>query len=72
MSSPQPLLGKVALITGAGSGIGKAMAHTFSASGAHVIVNDVNDVGGETVAKEIGGIFLKADLADMNQTRQLC
>lgn len=47
------LQGKVALITGAGSGIGKAAALLFAKEGAHVIVNDVNEENGENTAKEI-------------------
>ena len=71
VTTSQPLRDKVALITGAGSGIGKAMAQTFADSGARVIVNDMREVGRE-VAEEVGGRFLKADLADMDQTRRLC
>ncbi|MDN3020035.1 glucose 1-dehydrogenase [Paenibacillus sp. BSR1-1] len=47
------LQGKVALITGAGSGIGRAAALLFAQEGAHVIVNDVNKENGENTVKEI-------------------
>jgi 3-oxoacyl-[acyl-carrier protein] reductase len=45
---------KVAVITGAGSGFGEAMAKRFAAEGAKVVVADINDDGGERVVSEIG------------------
>ncbi len=61
---------KVALVTGAASGIGRQIARTFAGAGAHVLVNDVNP-SGAAVAKEIGGEFFQADLADMEQVRSM-
>ena len=57
---------KVAIVTGAGSGIGKAVAITFAAHGAKVVVSDISEKGGQAVVAEIkanGGdaIFYKAD-----------
>ena len=45
--------GKVAVITGAGSGIGRASAVRFSREGAHVVVVDINEAGANEVVKEI-------------------
>ncbi|MFB3093854.1 MAG: SDR family NAD(P)-dependent oxidoreductase [Dehalococcoidia bacterium] len=47
------LEGKAALITGAGSGIGRAIALLFGAEGASVLVAELNDEAGRTVAREI-------------------
>jgi len=48
------LEGKVAIVTGAGRGMGAATARLFAASGAKVVVSDVDDATGEAVAAEIG------------------
>ena len=47
------LEGRIALVTGAGAGIGRATARLFAAEGAHVYVTDVNGPAAETVAGEI-------------------
>lgn len=57
---------KVALVTGAGSGIGREVAYKYAAEGAKVVVSDINDKGGkETAAKIVDGggdaFFIKAD-----------
>jgi len=44
---------KIALITGAASGMGRAMAHGYAAEGAHVVIADLNLDGAETVVREI-------------------
>lgn len=59
------LAGKTALITGAGSGIGAECAHRLAASGAHVLVLDVNAEAATQVAEKIGGEPLVVDLADL-------
>ncbi|MFF2190614.1 bifunctional aldolase/short-chain dehydrogenase [Streptomyces sp. NPDC058155] len=55
MPAPKPLATRVALVTGAGSGIGKAIAHRLAAEGACVVVADVNAPAAAEVAGELGG-----------------
>ncbi|MGW0532483.1 bifunctional aldolase/short-chain dehydrogenase [Streptomyces sp. NPDC003032] len=55
MPAPKPLATRVALVTGAGSGIGRAIAHRLAAEGACVVVADVNGEGAAAVAEELGG-----------------
>jgi len=48
------LQGKIALITGGASGLGRAIVERYIAEGATVIIADVDNLGGETLAKELG------------------
>lgn len=53
---------KIAIVTGAGSGFGAGIAKRFAEEGARVVVNDINADAGNTVAREIGGTFVQADV----------
>ncbi|MBC2868395.1 bifunctional aldolase/short-chain dehydrogenase [Streptomyces mexicanus] len=55
MPRPKPLATRIALVTGAGSGIGKAIAHRLVAEGACVVVADLNAENAAAVADELGG-----------------
>ena len=53
---------KVALVTGAGQGIGEAIARAFAAEGAKVVIAERNTETGLRVAQEIGGHFVRTDV----------
>ncbi|WP_328460860.1 bifunctional aldolase/short-chain dehydrogenase [Streptomyces sp. NBC_00448] len=55
MPAPKPLATRIALVTGAGSGIGKAIAHRLVAEGACVVVADLDAANAAAVAQELGG-----------------
>ena len=58
----QRLQGRVAVVTGGGSGIGLATARRFAAEGAKVVVADLNGTAGAAAAQEVGGMFVQADV----------
>src|SRR4051812_20452115 len=58
------LTGNAAVVTGGGSGLGEAVARALAAGGAKVAVFDLNADKGQSVARQIGGIFCRVDVAD--------
>ena len=56
-----------AIVTGGGSGLGEATARLLADRGARVVVVDMQDEKGEAVAKDIGGVFAHANVADTDE-----
>ncbi len=54
--------GRVVVVTGAGAGIGAALARAFAAEGARVVVSDRYATATDAVAHEIGGVSVPADV----------
>lgn len=58
------MAGKVCVITGGASGIGLASARRLAAEGATVVIADLDEVRGPEVAEELGGMFVRTNVAD--------
>src|SRR5688500_12211184 len=61
------LSGKVALVTGGASGIGKAVVERLAAEGAELLVADLNEADGEKVAADVGGRFVRLDVSSTDE-----
>ncbi|QMU69500.1 3-oxoacyl-ACP reductase [Streptacidiphilus sp. P02-A3a] len=61
--------GRVAVITGAGSGIGLASARRLASEGAKVVCVDLDQVSGKRAADEVDGLFVQADVTDEDAVR---
>jgi NAD(P)-dependent dehydrogenase (short-subunit alcohol dehydrogenase family) len=68
---PGRLEGKVAVITGGASGIGRETARRFTEEGASVCVADLADEPGRETAKEIDGLYVHADVTDPEDVQRM-
>jgi len=67
----QRLEGKIAVITGGASGIGLATARRMAAEGATIVIGDMDETAGTAVAEELGGLFVKVNVAEEDQVNNL-
>jgi NAD(P)-dependent dehydrogenase (short-subunit alcohol dehydrogenase family) len=65
------LQGRVAVVTGGGSGIGLASVRRLADEGAKVVVADVDTDSGKVAADEVGGLFVRTDVTDAQQVEAL-
>jgi 3-oxoacyl-[acyl-carrier protein] reductase len=65
------LQNKVAIVTGAGSGFGEAIARKYAEEGARVVVNDIDRERAERVAREIGGTAAAGDVSKDSDVARL-
>jgi 3-oxoacyl-[acyl-carrier protein] reductase len=67
------LEGKVAIVTGAGSGFGEGIARRFAAEGAQVVIADIAEENGRRVAREIGyaAVFVRADVTQGDDVKAM-
>ena len=63
----QRLAGRVAVVTGAGGGIGLAAARRMRSEGARIVVGDLDPSTGAAVADELDGLFVGVDVSDQAQ-----
>jgi NAD(P)-dependent dehydrogenase (short-subunit alcohol dehydrogenase family) len=61
--------GKIALITGAAGGLGRATARALAAEGAVVVAADVDEAGARAIAAEVGGRAVACDVSDLEANR---
>ena len=64
------LEGKVALVTGGSTGIGRASVFRMAAEGATIVVADINDVDGQQTVSQVGGRYVHCDVAEIDQVER--
>ena len=62
---------RVAVVTGAGSGIGLASVRRLAGEGAIIVAVDIDEAAGRAAAEETGGMFIAADVANEDDVRRL-
>jgi NAD(P)-dependent dehydrogenase (short-subunit alcohol dehydrogenase family) len=65
------LAGRVAVITGGGSGIGLASARRLASEGAKIVIGDIDATSGAKAAEEVGGLFVPVDVTDAGQVESM-
>jgi len=63
--------GKVAVVTGAATGMGAATAKLFAAEGAQLVLGDINENAGRALADELGGAFVACDVGVKDDVEKL-
>lgn len=71
MDVSRTLEGRVAVVTGAGDGIGAAVARAYAAEGARVVVAELSEESGRAVAEEVDGLFVRTDVSDRGQVEAM-
>lgn len=61
------LTGRKALVTGGASGLGAGFAAALAAAGARVAIGDIDAIGGQAMADQLGGLFVPLDVTDEAQ-----
>lgn len=66
------LADRVAIVTGAGSGIGLATARRLAEEGARLVCVDIDPVSGQAAAERVDGVFVAADVSVEDDVRRMC